>query len=485
MSKPSVSFTIEANALGQSPPGLGLVTVVMGVSSIGTPNQPLSSPVPQTFVDNFGFGPGPQLAALIAAESGSPVTFVKLNATTPGSNTAVRNGGSNTSTSVVTVTGTPFDDGYWLIQVVTGGTVGTSAVIQVSPDYGRTFTVVNLGTGNSYAIPNTGLTLNFGAGALVTGDTFAFNSTAPHWVDTDVQSALASLYNQTSFYPLDIFITGPAQEADGVAINGYMTTLATKKIFTNAILESVDVTWGGLSNQTEAAWMTAIETAWAPFASTNGQIGVSAGYYNEVSPIDGAEYRRPLSWFAAVRDASVAISEDWGYVERGQLTPMVIPTSPDGFVYHDENLLEGLDGARFITATSIQTLPGLYITNPNMMCAPSSDFNWVQHRHVINKFMQILYNFFVQKLNGSIRVSKDTGFILPQDANTLENGCDAQLAANIVNTGDCSSASIAVTRNNNILATAQLEVTGTVVPLAYAKQISITVGFNNPTVSQV
>jgi hypothetical protein len=385
----------------------------------------------------------------------------------------------------MTVSGAPFDDAYWLVQVVTGGTIGTSAVIKVSPDYGRTFTTVNLGTANSYAIPNSGITLNFGVGALVAGDTFAFNGVAPHWVDTDVQAALASLYNQTSFYPLDIFITGPALEADGVAIDTYMTALANKKIFTNAILESVDVTWGGLSNQTEAQWVTALETAWAPFVATNGQIGVTAGYYNEVSPIDGGEYRRPLSWFAAVRDASVPISEDWGFVERGQLTPMVIPTSPDGFVYHDENVLEGLDGARFITATSIQTLPGLYITNPNMMCAPSSDFNWAQHRHVINKFMQVLYNFFVQKLNGSIRVSKATGFILPQDANTLENGCDAQLAAQIVNTGDCSAASIAVTRDNNILSTNQLEVTGTVVPLAYAKQIEITVGFNNPAVSQV
>lgn len=485
MSQPSVTFIIEANALGQSPPGLGLVTVVMGVSSAGTVNQPLSSPVPQVFVDNFGFGPGPQLAALIAQRSGNPVTFVKVNATTLGSNTAVRNGGSNTSTSVVSVSGAPFDDGYWLVKVVTGGTIGTSAVIQVSPDYGRTFTTVNLGTANSYAIPNTGITLNFGAGTLVVDDTFAFNSTAPHWADVDVQAAIASLYGQTSFYPLDIFITGSAQEADGVAIDGYITSLSTKKIFTNAILESVDVTWGGLSNQTEAAWMTAIEAAWAPFVSTNGQIGVTAGYYNEVSPIDGGEYRRPLSWFAAVRDASVAISEDWGFVERGPLAPIVQPTSPDGFVYHDESVLSGLDGARFITATSIQTLPGLYITNPNMMCAPSSDFNWVQHRHVINKFMQILYNFFVQKLNGSIRVSKSTGYILPQDANTLENGCDAALAAGIVNTGDCSAADITVTRNNNILSTNQLEVTGKVVPLAYAKQIQITVGFNNPAVSQV
>src|SRR5580692_12901810 len=104
MGAPAVTFIIEANALGQSPPGLGLVTVVMGVSSLGTPNQPFSSPVPQQFVDNFGYGPGPQLSALIAQRSGNPVTFVKLNATTPGSNTAVRNGAGNTSTSAVTVT---------------------------------------------------------------------------------------------------------------------------------------------------------------------------------------------------------------------------------------------------------------------------------------------------------------------------------------------------------------------------------------------
>lgn len=488
MSAPTVSFTIQSNNLGQVPTGIGNVIAVVGTSSAGTANQPYISPVPGNFVTQFGYGPGPQLAALVANQSGNSVVFVKAATTTPGSSTAVVHTG--TGTSVVTISGTPYDNYYLKVTATVAGTIGTAAnngpAITVSLDSGRTISAtVNLGTASTYAIPNTGLTLNFGAGTLVVADTYTSVCTAPAWSDANVTSALTSLIGQTGYTLEDVYVTGPAAAADATSVNGNITTLFNSAIYTTAVLDARDATWGGTSTETEQQWMAAIQTDFASFQATNGQVAVAAGFYNCVSPVDSTQMRRPLSWFAAGRDADVAISVDLGRVADGPLTPMTIPATPDGFIYHNEAVNPGLDGSRFISATTIPGKVGFYIVNPNTMAASGSDLNWLQMRHVLNALTVILYNFFTNELSSSVRVSSTTGYILPQDANSLEQRCNAEINAGLVNTGDVSAASISVTRNNNILSTHQLIVTGTIVPLAYLKTISVTIQFNNPAITPV
>ena len=74
----------------------------------------------------------------------------------------------------------------------------------------------------------------------------------------------------------------------------------------------------------------------------------------------------------------------------GALANLILPTNPDAFAkglffYHDEDATPGLDAARFLTSWQIIGLPGAYIMNSNLMAAPGSDFNWLQHGHVIDE----------------------------------------------------------------------------------------------------
>ena len=159
-------------------------------------------------------------------------------------------------------------------------------------------------------------------------------------------------------------------------------------------------------------------------------------------------------------------------------------------MYHDEASNPGLDAARFMAATSIPGLPGMYIVNSNLMAAPGSDFNWLQHGHVIDKFCKVLYSFFVLKLSSSVRVNGTTGFILDADANDLEARCQAEVDAEIINPGDASPMpqgvrNVQITRNNNILSTSELLVSGLIIPLAYLKTITITIAFKNPAIQPV
>jgi hypothetical protein len=481
-----VNFTILDNGLGLAPAGQGNTLAVIGVSSAGTAYQPYASTQPGTFVANSGYGPGPQLAAKIANDTGNTVIFSKAATITGGTNTAVTATRVGTpSTSAVTLTGTPLDTFYGLATVLVGGTIGVVGIqVGISLDAGRTtVATANLLTANSFAVPNTGLTVAFGAGTLNAGDTFAWVSTEPKWSTATAVSAIQALVGQMS-QPVDVIVVGDTASGDAASFDSEMNTLFLAKRFCRLLTNARDAVWGGTSTETELAWMTAIEADYASFTSVNGRTHVAGGHYNYISPIDQVQYRRPMIFGAGARDSAVAIQVDLGRVSDGSI-PLVLPSLPDGYLYHDESILSGLDAARFMSMWSLAGLPGLYIKNPNSMAAPGSDFKWLQYGHVVDAACVVAYLFFVKQLSNSVRVDAKTGFILPQDKVTLETGCNRRLSTAGLNGTAASSATTSINGATNILSTQQLLVTLSIVPLAYLKTINATITFLNPALVQV
>jgi hypothetical protein len=488
-----ININVQDNGLGAAIPGGGGVLVVAGVSSTGTANVPTESTNPATFTTTYGYGPGPQLAAQVAENTGNPVIFVKVATGSSGTNTSVHANVGGGSTSTVTLTGTPNDTYYGLVTVLTGGTITSNGIVLgISLDAGRTtFQTVLLGTATTYVIPTTGITLNFGGGSLVAGDTFSWVSTEPTWTDANVQSALNSLLSVALPFQ-DIMIPGGSAAINGAgtvgvtsgdvsAIDGYMTTLFNNRRYARCLLQARDAMWGGNSTETEVSWMSSLESAFVNASSL--RVGVCAGHYNWISAVDQCQYRRSLLWGAAVRDAAVAIQVDLGRVSDGALTEMVLPSAPDGYIYHDESVNQGLDATRFTSVWSIISLPGLYIKNPYLMAPPGSDFSLLQHGHVIDAVSLAAYQFFVKRLSSAVRVNATTGFILQQDANTLQQGATAAINAALGNA--ISAVAVIVSTTDNILSTSTLTVTIQVTPLAYLKTINITIQFINPALQPV
>lgn len=497
MGVPTVTLNVLDGGLAQSLAQSGNTLYVIGPGSQGPYWQVITSTNPQDFVTQNGYGSGVELAAFIANGSGTPVAFVAVPTSGAG-NTAVAGHTTNGSTSVMTLSGTPLDTYYGQVTVLTGGTIGSTGIqIAVSLDAGRTtYQTVNLLAANTYAVPNTGLTLNFAAGTLVAKDTYTWVSTEGVWTDASIQSAINCLIPLPSLIPEDIIVAGGSAQrngagtvgataADVTAFDGYMTTLFNKRRYNRLLCAAGDATAGGTSTETEAAWSTSLQTAFA--ASSSLRVGVTAGHYNAISPISQTQFRRPLLWQAAARDAAVAIQVDLGRVKDGSLAnmPSSPPTPPDGYIYHDESVNPGLDAARFMTAYSVAGKPGLFIANSNLMAPPGSDFNWLQHGHVMDAACLLALNFFVTQLSDSVRVNASTGAILAQDAQNLQQQMNAILYSQLVTTNAASAASCQINTSNNILTSAQLIVTVKVTPLGYIKSVAITLTFVNPAVQQV
>lgn len=470
-----VNITIQDGGLGILPPSSDDVQAVIGCSSSGTELEVLSTRSIDELVDTFGHGPLVEAAAFSIQQSGAPVLAVKVPNTTAGAASAVTKNGAGTS--AVTLSGTPYDTYDAIVEVVTGGTIGSAGcVIKYSLDGGETYSAnVALGTATTYAIPNTGITLNFAAGTLIAGNTYTFTTEEPLWAAADLQDAIdvfAAGVNEFSFMQ----IIGKAEAADAIAVDGKMTELATALRYSGALMHARDKESGDASN---AAWRTAISTDFASFSSK--RVSVSAGHYMITSPISGRRYRRPLSMAVAARLCARPIHIDPGWVRDGALGGVGYSTS-DGKLYHDERVNPGLDTARFMTARTYIGRPGLFVTNPMMMAPPGSDFIWWQYRRVIDKACKITREVLLDYLGGAVRLNT-SGFILERDALELESRLRSAFRDGIVAKGHASAVSAVVSRVDNIISTKTISVTIRVTPLGYVKAFEVDLGFTNPALS--
>lgn len=152
---------------------------------------------PQDVYALHGYCEGVEYTALHVDRTGKPVIFVGLPIITPGVLSKFNNEG-NTGTAPITVTGAPLAGHSGKVAIDRGGVVGTDQIVlALSLDGGRKWQKLRLGTGNSISVPYMGLTINVGAGLLVTDDTvLTWHGTAPQTDDTSINTARQNLANQ-------------------------------------------------------------------------------------------------------------------------------------------------------------------------------------------------------------------------------------------------------------------------------------------------
>jgi hypothetical protein len=451
----------------------GDVPVIMGTSSAGTAAVPkLYAPnsVSQIVTD-LGYGPMPQLLALLSA-LGLFAIGIKTPSTSVGTQSAVTFVG--TGTSVITTTGASRDDYEFTMTVITGGTIGVAGItFKYSLDNGRTYApTVTLGIANTYAIPNTGISLAFAAGTLVAADKATFLGTAPKWGSSDITAGVSALIASNLTYSW-IHLVGPCNATEAATVKTNLTTLEGQYAYKFALLETVKQT----SAQTDAQWQTTITTDWVNFTSL--RIGTFAGTDKISSPIDGYNYMRPSTWEATVRCALVDAGVDLAQVASGPVLGS-IHDSQGNLVAHDERVQPGLDDARFGTLCTIVGENGVFIGNPKLMAPAGSDYDLLQFRRVMDKASDIAYAIARKQLSRGVRVDKKTGFILEKDARGIEALVNTALEQEITDRGRASRANFVLNRNDNILSTRKVTGKTRVVSLGYIKEFETELAFENP-----
>lgn len=475
--------------------------LLTGVGQTAVVNQIIATRNPNTLLGAFVGGELAEASALVCL-AGGLVLAIGVPVVTLGTATSVVSTVPGGSTSAVTVT-LDSTNGAWMasfvrVKITTGGTRGTAGIkFQISLDAGRNFTPdISLGVATTYAIPNTGITINFGAGTLVAGDYYSFSTTGPKWNIAGVSAAITALQN--SSYALTgwggMHLVGVAAGTDATSLQGYLGGspdgaggLAAGNIYSRIIADARDTipptAWGG-SGESEATWMTSVQTDFSAVSAK--RVCVSAGWYNMPGafPILSTtfNYRRALGWALDARECAIPAQRHAGRVKDGALGNVVInPTTDpsDGFVYHDERFNPGLTSARFCAAKTRIGKQGFFVDQPNLMAPTGSTFTLLPFGNVIDVACDIAFQTAEEEINDDLRVNQN-GTLYVNDALSLQNNILAAINANMTAVSMISGASVVVDQTANVALTGNIPITITITRNGYVLSITINIGFSSP-----
>lgn len=484
MSQPAVTLNELDGALGTLPIG-SKRCAFLGVSTAGTIALPAAFARTKDVVSNYTRGPNAEAACYWIQNYQAPAIVVRTGQSTVGTKDAIDVTGV-TGTSVVTATGATLadDDVEAYFKVIVGGTIGVAGITYVwSLDNGRSVSpVTSLGTANTFVFPNVGgLGFSFAAGTLVAGDVIKQRAYAARWNTAEIGAALDALRQST--YDWDVAVI--AGTIDSAAFDAIVTAFA-------AMPEKM---WLGSTRmpnaaESEAAYKTALDAIFGSKSDTH--VGICAGAARVTSAITFRSARRPFVQAAGARIASRSEEQDAAVKLDGALPGVSIYEGPNP-AEHDESVNPGLDDSRFIVARTWANTGGVFINNPNLLSALGSDFQYVQHRRVMNLARRTLRMYFEDRLSRPVLVNASTGFILESEALEIEAGGDAVMRAVLRAKPKCSGGGIdgkasrfvKLSRTDNLLSTKTMNVQGAVIPLAYPKAILIDLGFRNPALQVV
>lgn len=490
MPLPNVTVTIQDGGLGAVQAQSSDIVVVAGLSSLGT-DFDVSATLTRKEDLTAGFGEGQGVeAAAFYIESGIPTIFVKIPTDAVGTAGSVTHVG--TGASVMTITGDPLDDAELVVKWMQDGTIGTDTPkFQYSLDGGISFSrSTRMGIPGTYVVPVLGITISFTAATVKAGDTYSSAITGPTWTGTDLTSVFAALEAKTQTLWRLIHIVGSMSATDAGTVDTAVQAWPVDPIF-RYVGARVVCDARGFEGDSEAAWMASLITDYSTFSSAGGRVAVGAGPVRIASAITGFRIVRCASWHAVKKFMLGTIHTD-----ISELVPIVGLTDITGFVavYHDEQVVQGLDDARFITIRSMPGRIGYFITNPNTMAPDGSDFALMQYGFVGDVAASTYRQFFLTALNRPVRVD-GAGHILEKDKQALEAGANSAIRDALVSPGHVSPSTMQqkfvgsipgptnVASDDNILSTKTLTVNGFIIPLGYTKFIEIVQSFRNPQVS--
>lgn len=486
MALPNVTQTILQNGLGLQPPSTAGLHVKVGACSTGTVNTLYAFTTYAQVRSTIGYGPVPDsvcfsLGELTNGIAPAPVLAMRATASTAATSGSVTPVRTSTSTGTVATTGsTPFDTYPVVITITKTGTLGAGAFTYTLDGGKRVSPEVIIPSGGTYAIPNSGVVAVFTAGAgpifFELGDTFTWATVEPKCTTTNLGTAADALFADPRTWGFMHIVGVAADEADLEArfdaIASKMNTAETLKRYARCIIE-------GPSGVTDSALIAGMTP------KVNARMAVASDFADGIIPDTGNTFKRSSGMQISARIAGIPIREDAARVKSGSLS------SNTTKIYRDESVTPGLDDARFSTLRTWIQRPGIFVGNAKLFSAPGSDFRYFQHGRIMDVACNTTYfglvnqssdNFLVDPTPATDPVTGLKYFrILEAAARSIESEILDLLADALVRPGHASQVFFSVSRTDAILTSETLTVTTGILPFGYAKIITNTISFVNPS----
>ena len=496
MPLPGVTNIIRDGGLGVTTPGTS-VPHVIGVCNDGPLNVSTRIANPRLLSETFGVdGPLCDAAGYILGLAGGPIVVTRVGATVPATyddgsghaSTGTMTGSQSTpgdtnDISLAVATSAPKNSVEIYVVIVKGGTLAATT-FQYSLDGGITMSPP-LQAAATVALNTSGVTLEFGDGSTepyVSGETYDADTSAPMYYGTNLATGFLGV--DASLLSWDFFVfTGQAATAAAAAVLG---SAISSKMFA---YEALGRYYGALMSSGLDA-TPAVLTAWNNFVSL--RVAHLYGEHRAAPPF--GQVGRAAPWMPAVDAAGRLASANTMSTDLAQVAGAssvgALPTTLE--ISHNEYLSEaGLDDAHIGTLRTYPNTPGFYVTNVWMAGPNGSDFQWWQHRRIMDEACKQVHFQHTQLISSSVLTKSDgSGSLLESSALAIEQrvqrGLDnilgsglREVGPNAIDgtTGHVSDQKYQVDRGTNVLSTSTLIATVSILPRGYLKFIRTTLSY--------
>lgn len=386
-----------------------------------------------------------------------------------------------TGTSVPVFSGTPVG-AFHVVAVVTAAAASLAALtaaVKFSLDGGRSFGFpVGIPTNGVYAIPGTGVTVTFGAGTFIVGDTFELQTAPPLFSTSSLDAALTGLAPLAGDYEF-VHVAGTIDVTHAAILKAWGVAREAAGEYTFAIGGTRDQATG----ESVTTWSTALGGASPGFMAYDfgryGDVHASHGYVASAL-YPGSYFRRNLAVLRAARLKGIAVDRHPGEVAAGPLAGLK-PDTDASSVMQDGLTYTALDTYRFSTTQRVMGQPrGRYFQTSRTMALANSDYGEIQRTRLMCVAAPVALHAMSLYVGSSPEVKDDgSGQLSEADALVGDAEITAAMERAVVNAPNtfAKSASATVDRTVDVFSTGQYKAAIKVVPKGSINAVSATITF--------
>ncbi len=182
------------------------------------------------------------------------------------------------------------------------------------------------------------------------------------------------------------------------------------------------------------------------------------------------------------RAAYVPVQRNIGRVKDGPVEDVQAYMTDGATVETHELALESIHDKGYIIFRKYVNKGGYYFADDPTATASTDDYKSFARGRVIDKALVLTYNTYIDEVNDEVEI--DDGKLSASYVKALQGKIENVLNQVMTANGEISSATCTIDPTQNILSTNRLDVQFSIVPVGYAKQINVTLGFTNPAINQ-
>jgi hypothetical protein len=442
----------------------------------------------KTVNDTIGYGNAALAAQLYLSKA--PAGFGSVDVIVSSGSIAPVSSSITTASPAITAGGTAYAS-YDLRVIITVAGTAVTAKFKYSLDGGANYSD-DITCNTTYAIPNTGMTIMFGAGSHAVDNEFRTIIQGPGMNATNLSTAAATIATVNNSYTnilvADDQYAPVSCSALFSTLDSTLTTLGnTQYKFTQAVMNVGGETYAynrtipgtaGINSYSQV--LTNIS---ASATSTGNFIACVAERVNIAIPVPQVAYanpRLPYAFYFGARAHGVGsdISRNPAQDSFSDISNPSYDEFKNGFVYTAEKV---------IAPRTYPSETGISMDEAHLKTAANSTFDIWPKARVVSRAAEVLKTALRPFLHTRIRTLTDgTGAIDPVDKAGIETALEKALRAALITPvngqgfdGHITAFRVNVSDSNNVLLTGNLDVTLEVVPFAYPSSVSAVISLTD------